>query len=332
MSLATRCAACGTVFRVVQDQLKVSEGWVRCGRCAEVFNALEGLFDLERENAPAWTPSQRGALELLAAGGGNHVGAAAPAEADDPHHVAQDRAPGDAAGDTQIDTRADSQLDTRAAERSDIDGYDNDAEVFFPQRGDQAEVDDPSPAFPESPATSHDPSDPQTTPAFLRQAERARWHTPGARAGLAACSLFLVALLGTQATLMQRDALAARWPAAAPWIAALCTTSGCRVEPLRRLDKLTVESSGLTQLDNAALVRLQVALRNRDTMPLLTPALDLSLTDGRGQVVVRKVLTGSDFAGAVPLRLMPGSELNLQAVLDTGDRRVSGYSVEIFYP
>jgi predicted Zn finger-like uncharacterized protein len=52
MSLATRCTACGTVFRVVQDQLKVSEGWVRCGRCDEVFNALEGLFDLEREPPP----------------------------------------------------------------------------------------------------------------------------------------------------------------------------------------------------------------------------------------------------------------------------------------
>ena len=46
MSLATRCTSCGTVFRVVQDQLKVSEGWVRCGRCNEVFNAIEGLFDL----------------------------------------------------------------------------------------------------------------------------------------------------------------------------------------------------------------------------------------------------------------------------------------------
>ncbi|WP_141288005.1 zinc-ribbon domain-containing protein [Ideonella azotifigens] len=46
MSLATRCPACGTVFRVVQDQLKVSQGWVRCGQCHEVFNALEGLFEL----------------------------------------------------------------------------------------------------------------------------------------------------------------------------------------------------------------------------------------------------------------------------------------------
>ena len=29
MSMATRCTSCGTIFRVVQDQLKVSEGWVR---------------------------------------------------------------------------------------------------------------------------------------------------------------------------------------------------------------------------------------------------------------------------------------------------------------
>lgn len=55
MSLATRCPSCGTIFRVVQDQLKISEGWVRCGRCSEVFNALDGLFDLEREAPPART-------------------------------------------------------------------------------------------------------------------------------------------------------------------------------------------------------------------------------------------------------------------------------------
>jgi predicted Zn finger-like uncharacterized protein len=55
MSLATRCTSCGTAFRVVQDQLKVSEGWVRCGRCNAVFNALEGLFDLGRDVPTGWS-------------------------------------------------------------------------------------------------------------------------------------------------------------------------------------------------------------------------------------------------------------------------------------
>ncbi|MBV8380589.1 MAG: zinc-ribbon and DUF3426 domain-containing protein [Paucibacter sp.] len=58
MSLATRCTACGTIFRVVQDQLRVSEGWVRCGRCAEVFDARQQLFDMEREAPPPWAASQ----------------------------------------------------------------------------------------------------------------------------------------------------------------------------------------------------------------------------------------------------------------------------------
>jgi predicted Zn finger-like uncharacterized protein len=39
MSLQTRCPACDTVFKIVPDQLKASRGWVRCGRCAEVFDA-----------------------------------------------------------------------------------------------------------------------------------------------------------------------------------------------------------------------------------------------------------------------------------------------------
>ncbi len=57
MSLATRCTHCGTIFKVVEDQLKVSEGWVRCGRCQQVFHALPTLFDLEREAPPPRSPA-----------------------------------------------------------------------------------------------------------------------------------------------------------------------------------------------------------------------------------------------------------------------------------
>lgn len=46
-NLATRCPACGTVFRVTQAQLRESEGWVRCGRCNGVFNAAEVMFDVD---------------------------------------------------------------------------------------------------------------------------------------------------------------------------------------------------------------------------------------------------------------------------------------------
>lgn len=39
MSLITRCPACQTLFKVVPDQLRISEGWVRCGSCEAIFDA-----------------------------------------------------------------------------------------------------------------------------------------------------------------------------------------------------------------------------------------------------------------------------------------------------
>lgn len=52
MSLVTRCTACGTLFKVVADQLKISDGWVRCGQCGTVFDAQGNLVP-EFESSPS---------------------------------------------------------------------------------------------------------------------------------------------------------------------------------------------------------------------------------------------------------------------------------------
>ena len=332
MSLATRCAACGTVFRVVQDQLKVSEGWVRCGRCGDVFNALEGLFDLEREAAPAWTPSQRGPLDLLPASAAEHAAQKPLPAANEAWAPIDDDAPAEAVGDfdagaaedTLIDTRADSRIESHAPEPEPFDddavGRGEGSDFLASVADDDVEL------------LAAD-AEPAPTPAFLRQAERAaRWRRPKVRAALALAAAALSLLLAAQAALWQRDAIATRWQQAAPWLAHLCEAVGCRIEPLRRLDSLAVESSGLTQLEVASQYRLQVALRNRDAQALLTPALDVTLTDSRGEVVARKVFMPRDFGAAATATLAAGAELSLQAVLDSGERRISGYSIEIFYP
>ena len=72
MMLATRCPYCHTTFRVVQDQLKLCNGIVRCGSCRQVFNGIEQLQSADaasqsmREHAreqekaqekPAWPES-----------------------------------------------------------------------------------------------------------------------------------------------------------------------------------------------------------------------------------------------------------------------------------
>ncbi len=48
MSLVTTCTSCGTVFRLVREQLEASGGWVRCGHCMTVFDAKAQFSDLDR--------------------------------------------------------------------------------------------------------------------------------------------------------------------------------------------------------------------------------------------------------------------------------------------
>ncbi|MDP9912111.1 putative Zn finger-like uncharacterized protein [Variovorax boronicumulans] len=64
MSLVTRCPACTTTFKVVRDQLRISDGWVRCGRCSHVFDATldlqeapDGAVSAPAAPAPAPTPA-----------------------------------------------------------------------------------------------------------------------------------------------------------------------------------------------------------------------------------------------------------------------------------
>ena len=71
MSLKTRCPACDTVFKIVPDQLKVSNGWVRCGRCAEVFDAAAhaaiSVTTEDTDKADPWQQVSRPEVALSSA-------------------------------------------------------------------------------------------------------------------------------------------------------------------------------------------------------------------------------------------------------------------------
>lgn len=362
MSLATRCTTCGTVFRVVQDQLKVSEGWVRCGRCEEVFNALEGLFDLEREAPPPWPPMPAAPAAPDAWPAPGTIRASDPyADTADLgrqpllHAEAEDSAPpGDfaharfntdlldedevarleaderaargevpASHDTVGDTVADTVADTVVDSRVD-------EERAAPASAEAAVV---APAMPNAQALARSPTlVDEPPPRFLRQAERAaRWRRPQVRAALVVAGLLAAAGLSAQAALHWRDTVAAQWPQARPLVEALCDATGCRVEPPRRLDALAVEASGLVRLEAANLYRFSVALHNRAPHPVRLPSVDLTLTDAQGQVVARRMFAPAEL-GAADATAAAGADVALQGLLDAGERRLAGYQVEIFYP
>jgi predicted Zn finger-like uncharacterized protein len=56
MSLVTACPSCGVLFKVAPDQLLISEGWVRCGKCQTVFDAslnLQPRLNDSKSESPA---------------------------------------------------------------------------------------------------------------------------------------------------------------------------------------------------------------------------------------------------------------------------------------
>ncbi|MEO6410622.1 MAG: zinc-ribbon and DUF3426 domain-containing protein [Burkholderiaceae bacterium] len=341
MSLATSCTSCSTVFRVVQDQLKVSEGWVRCGKCGEVFSALEGLFDLERDGrpsrpAPAQVPAPAAEQEGLPRSRADAAYAAfikhepEPAPAAVAHHEpevsmplpawAEAPAPTPAASRDRpdfADARFDSEFETELAPALQHESA--------PDTAQPAEPAEAGSEFVESMLAD------ESAPAFVRHADRrARWLDPRLRVALAAASIALVLLLAMQLVHQRRDLIAATWPALRGPLFGWCSLVGCSIEPLRRIEDISVEATALTRSPAPDAFALSVTLRNRSDVGLATPWVELTLKEGE-LPFARRMLAPDDFR--TPLAVLPaGAESTLQLLLTAGNPRVNGYSVEIFYP
>ncbi len=346
MSLATRCTSCGTVFRVVQDQLKVSEGWVRCGRCNAVFNALEGLFDLGREMPSQWDATDPG----------HGAPPAAPAAAPEPELEATDELRTDQASSRDrveatapLSTTGHEELDpidahlfrNRRAEGDKthallVDARDRlefsdarfDSDLFAENlsEGEGELIDSPISGAGDLPLESA-----HQQPDFLRRAERrARWRSTPVRIALGAASALCLAVLVVQVGHHFRDTVAAQWPVARPALVAWCKVADCALEAPRRIDDVLVENSALTRAIGLDAFVLSVTLKSRSHFALTLPSIDLSLTDGNGRLVARRALAPRDFGAAAVIQ--PGAETALQLMLNAGSARIAGYTVEIFYP
>ncbi len=344
MSLATTCSACGTVFRVVQDQLKVSEGWVRCGRCSQVFNALESLFDLDRDTAPGSLPGELNeatqsiksapvAPSVWSKESAGAVRAPVPTPAGSP--TAQrddfslvDRLDSELFAQRHGDAAAGTSSRFESADASGFGSLRHDSEVSADNELLSRPFESNLP-FEDSAPMHQDPSD---APEFLRRAESlARSNRPWVRASLSLALVTLLMLLLLQAAHHWRNTIAARWPDTLPLLAQWCGIASCSIEPPRRIDDIGLESSGFARIAGVDQFRVSVVLHNRSGTALTMPWVELSLTDASGALLVRKALSPQDFRVANPVLVAEG-DANLQLLLATGTPLVTGYTVEIFYP
>lgn len=283
------------MFKVVADQLKVSDGWVRCGHCDGVFDAsahfqavaepeLLEVHEAEEQDAPA--PVVEPAAATLPV-------------------TAVDESPKDFA--TQF---ASHSPEEDASVSAPLSSYLSAPEAAdFPAQEDHVRSQDGADhralygskksSKPLSSTKAEDvrrPSLPEVT--FVQTAQRReKSKRPFYKMLAVLLALGLLGILALQVLLHERDALAARYPALLPALEVVCQKMDCQINPPRVIEAVMIDSSSFTQTGPDA-YRLNVVLKNTRLAVVAMPALEVTLTGSQNEVLIRRVLLPAEFGAS----------------------------------
>ncbi|MFN4351259.1 MAG: DUF3426 domain-containing protein [Hylemonella sp.] len=327
MSLITRCPACQTMFKVVPDQLRISEGWVRCGKCEEIFDASAHMQE-------AVLP-QGGAAEVPGQEAAPFEGALAAAIASDARR---------AGSKTGKKTKAAAEPAPQPA------SPDVDLELHEPAGDTVLEpVSGPGPLLDGSAYAAAGRAEPvfeldaQPVPrasasaelSFMRNASKSsRWHRPMVRATLLVACLLLGLGLALQILIHERDRLAVVEPGLKPLIEEACLLLDCQIEPLRQIESVVIDSSAFSKV-KGDLYRLSLTLKNNASIDLAMPAVELALTDTLDHALMRRVFQPEELGvktGVIPAASETQTTLVLTIKTNGAGERVAGYRLLAFYP
>jgi predicted Zn finger-like uncharacterized protein len=212
MSMITSCPVCLTRFRVVPDQLRVSEGWVRCGQCHHVFDA---------------TPQTKSTPPLIA-------------DTEPLPELVVERMT-----EPQSDANAEPGMDAKPLVEQEIIAIEPTSAESLDELLLASE-----PATTASSATNAELD--SITFLNHSNTSSSFWRDPMVRFNLVMLNCALVFGLLLQIVIHERDTIVAAVPTLEPWLLAICRPLDCALSPPRRLDSLVVESAsfGKVQDDN----------------------------------------------------------------------------------
>lgn len=355
MSQITRCPTCATLFKVVPDQLRISEGWVRCGECDEVFDAA---LHLVKDVPPAWRaaflpPDQ----EMLKAGVSIHASDRANLEEISPLSDEIYRPQGG-------DFKPKLVLDEERLEPVPEPVLELASKLTAEPKSKPERVSVPPDVVPDMPEPIVEAAIPEvhtaldldlTAPltavvqnvpvptahpdhqdiSFLRPKKiRFSLEKSWQRRTLLLLSFALTLSLSGQIVWHERDRIVALNPALTPWMQAFCRPLNCTLSPLRRTASLVIDSSSFTRI-RADRYRLNFIVKNKATTALAAPALELTLTDALDQPVLRRVFLTTEL-GPHAASLAAGEDWSISLAFEVKTNgsadRITGYRLLAFYP
>ncbi len=143
----------------------------------------------------------------------------------------------------------------------------------------------------------------------------------------------LTVLLALQGAIGARDTLAAMFPPVKPVLQSLVSPLGLTVELPLNPEAITIESFDLINTADSGYV-MNMLMRNRANTPLRWPAIELTLTDSTGGILVRKALMPADYlkdAQVVASGITENSEHIVRLQFNAQGISPSGYSAVLFY-
>ena len=331
------------MFKVVPDQLRISEGWVRCGQCDEVFDASLHLLEISPEGAMPAARQEELAVTFNATDSLDVTPGPVDIDLDsgqcssDELPVEQEQVLPDAADDGTAQSSKEPIPDefSRVDEVISLSMDWPDAQSDVPS----AARSTPAPPDQEANADSEDAESDSigglSDVSFLRDKRTASfWYKPLMRATLVFLSLALLLGLAGQIVLHERDRIVASEPGLKPWLLEICGLLNCTLSPLRRIESIVIDSSSFTKIRGDSF-RLNFTLKNTAAVALAVPAIELTLTDSLDQPVVRRVFLPAELGVKIDT-LAAGSEwpASLAVAVKAGSMvdRVAGYRLLAFYP
>lgn len=350
MSLITQCPACSTLFKVVPDQLRVSQGWVRCGQCDEVFDANVHMRNGSAEPAVSTPPEEEFAQQfeqtphqsLMASEDDSFQGTSAQkgsetdratdleeASAQEPQEIAPAYGLGE---DVNAGSNNGSDYDwggvvagplVPAAEP------DQAVDAFLERSPNELLVPHTDAHLRAEAAPGH-----VGTASFMATREPRPAQAKGARVVWSAALVLLIVGAAVQVLVHQRDRLAAVQPALKPALVSLCEWASCTVRAFQQIDAIVIDSSSFAKVQHDV-YKLSVTLKNTASMEIAKPALELTLTDSQDQALLRRVILPAELEDQKP-SLAAGEEVSwaipIAVKTAEGSVRIAGYRVLAFYP
>jgi len=368
MALATKCPQCGSMFRVVADQLKLRGGLVRCGQCRTVFDAIGSLayvedttlspvrptdepaaetqptqpLRVEARTAATRTPASP-ASERASASAERKRAALGPATT---LRIAPGAAPVATISQTLPLKQPSSPVVQPLPRSSDITALSASATGVPTLMATDAAAqltETESAALDgieviEMPAVEPvaEPASPQEEPEFVRAA--ARPLRRGFSIVFGGGTLMLVLLAAAQLAVTFRSDLLTRWPETRPVLVQLCQAFGCTLGWPTQPDQLAVIGSELQAIPGTDVLELTAVIRNRAGFTQALPALEVTLSDTLNRPVARKVFTPADYLAAagepssrIDEGLGAGADMTIRVFFETRGVQAAGFLVYPFY-